>query len=131
MSSGVVNNHSYISLSGDFFACFLLLCHSFDLFSCGKCLLFVCYSVSFLSFEEVRCPPIVTLKHILLTPTTCGENEVRTGAVCQLTCPHGYSLLGDSKVKCLPTGNWSDSLHKATCTGLFVFLMMYKDVHIE
>lgn len=98
-------------------------------FVANVCCLCVTVFLFFLSFKEVRCPPIVTLKHIHLTPSTCGENEVRTGAVCQLSCPYGYSLIGDSKVKCLPTGNWSDNLHKATCTGLFVFLMMYKDMH--
>ncbi|XP_051756633.1 sushi, von Willebrand factor type A, EGF and pentraxin domain-containing protein 1 isoform X4 [Ctenopharyngodon idella] len=67
---------------------------------------------------EVRCPPIVTLKHIRLSPPTCGENEVRTGTSCQLTCPHSYHLLGDSEVKCLPSGNWSENLHKATCTDI-------------
>ncbi|XP_067257599.1 sushi, von Willebrand factor type A, EGF and pentraxin domain-containing protein 1 isoform X2 [Chanodichthys erythropterus] len=67
---------------------------------------------------EVRCPPIVTLKHIHLSPPTCGENEVRTGTSCQLTCPRSYRLLGDSEVKCLPSGNWSENLHKATCTDI-------------
>ncbi|XP_056124585.1 sushi, von Willebrand factor type A, EGF and pentraxin domain-containing protein 1 isoform X2 [Rhinichthys klamathensis goyatoka] len=67
---------------------------------------------------EVRCPPIVTLKHIHLSPPTCGENEVRTGTSCQLTCPRSYRLLGDSEVKCLPSGIWSDNLHKATCTDI-------------
>ncbi|XP_048039857.1 sushi, von Willebrand factor type A, EGF and pentraxin domain-containing protein 1 isoform X2 [Megalobrama amblycephala] len=67
---------------------------------------------------EVRCPPIVTLKHIHLSPSTCGENEVKTGTSCQLTCPRSYRLLGDSEVKCLPSGNWSENLHKATCTDI-------------
>uniref|UniRef100_A0A8C1SD31 Sushi, von Willebrand factor type A, EGF and pentraxin domain-containing protein 1 n=1 Tax=Cyprinus carpio TaxID=7962 RepID=A0A8C1SD31_CYPCA len=67
---------------------------------------------------EVRCPPIVTLKHIRLSPPTCGENEVRTGALCKLTCPRGYGLIGNSEVRCLPSGNWSDNLHKAACTDI-------------
>uniref|UniRef100_A0A8C1JXS3 Sushi, von Willebrand factor type A, EGF and pentraxin domain-containing protein 1 n=1 Tax=Cyprinus carpio TaxID=7962 RepID=A0A8C1JXS3_CYPCA len=67
---------------------------------------------------EVRCPPIVTLKHISLSPPACGENEVRTGASCQLNCPRGYGLIGNSEVRCLPSGNWSDNLHKATCTDI-------------
>ncbi|XP_051576791.1 sushi, von Willebrand factor type A, EGF and pentraxin domain-containing protein 1 isoform X5 [Myxocyprinus asiaticus] len=65
---------------------------------------------------EVRCPPLVTLKHIHLSPPGCGETEVGTGASCQLSCPLGYSLLGDSEVRCLPSGNWSDNLYKATCS---------------
>uniref|UniRef100_A0A8C2AYQ9 Sushi, von Willebrand factor type A, EGF and pentraxin domain-containing protein 1 n=1 Tax=Cyprinus carpio TaxID=7962 RepID=A0A8C2AYQ9_CYPCA len=67
---------------------------------------------------EVRCPPIVTLKHISLSPPACGENEVRTGASCQLNCPRGYGLIGNSEVRCLPSGNWSDNLHKAICTDI-------------
>uniref|UniRef100_A0A8C2KBK0 Sushi, von Willebrand factor type A, EGF and pentraxin domain-containing protein 1 n=1 Tax=Cyprinus carpio TaxID=7962 RepID=A0A8C2KBK0_CYPCA len=67
---------------------------------------------------EVRCPPVVTLKHIRLSPPTCGENEVRTGALCKLTCPRGYGLIGNSEVRCLPSGNWSDNLHKAACTDI-------------
>uniref|UniRef100_A0A671PAW8 Sushi, von Willebrand factor type A, EGF and pentraxin domain-containing protein 1 n=1 Tax=Sinocyclocheilus anshuiensis TaxID=1608454 RepID=A0A671PAW8_9TELE len=67
---------------------------------------------------EIRCPPIVTLKHIRLSPPACGENEVRTGALCQLTCPRGYRLIGNSEVRCLPSGNWSENLHKATCADI-------------
>lgn len=76
----------------------------------------------------MRCPPIVTLKHISLSPPTCGENEVRTGTSCQLTCPSSYHLLGDSEVNCLPSGNWSENLHKATCTGDLFSVCVYKDV---
>jgi len=76
----------------------------------------------------VRCPPIVTLKHIHLSPPTCGENEVRTGTTCQLSCPHSYRLLGDPEVKCLPSGIWSDNLYKATCTGDLCSFCVYQDV---
>ncbi|TRY57481.1 hypothetical protein DNTS_014228 [Danionella cerebrum] len=65
---------------------------------------------------EVRCPPIVTVKHIHLSPPACGEEEVKLGASCQLSCPHGYRLHGDAKAICLPTGTWGDNLQKVTCT---------------
>ncbi len=108
------------------------LSHSLILliYLCGKCLLFMfdCVSFSFfLSFLEVHCPPIVTLKHISLSPPACGENEVRTGASCQLTCPRGYSLIGSSEVRCLPSGSWSGNLHKATCTGDLFSVCVYND----
>ncbi|XP_055055760.2 sushi, von Willebrand factor type A, EGF and pentraxin domain-containing protein 1 isoform X1 [Misgurnus anguillicaudatus] len=67
---------------------------------------------------EVRCPPLVTLKHIHLSPPGCGEDEVRTGVSCQLNCPNGYRLLGDPEVRCLPSGNWSENSHKATCADM-------------
>lgn len=128
MSRSVVNNRSYISLSGDIFARSLSLSHSFDL-SLWKMLVvyvWLCF-LFFLSFLEVHCPPIVTLKHISLSPPACGENEVRTGASCQLTCPRGYSLIGNSEVRCLPSGNWSGNLHKATCTGDLFSVCVYND----
>ncbi|KAG7461968.1 hypothetical protein MATL_G00196770 [Megalops atlanticus] len=65
---------------------------------------------------EIRCPPMVTLKNVLLSPPTCGEREVKAGTVCQLACRQGYSLHGDLEVQCLPSGDWSTSVHRATCT---------------
>ncbi|KAI1888389.1 hypothetical protein AGOR_G00184640 [Albula goreensis] len=65
---------------------------------------------------EIHCPPMMTLKNVLLLPPTCGEKEVKAGTVCKLACRQGYSLLGDKEVRCLPSGDWSTSVHKATCT---------------
>ncbi|XP_076145380.1 sushi, von Willebrand factor type A, EGF and pentraxin domain-containing protein 1 isoform X2 [Alosa pseudoharengus] len=64
---------------------------------------------------EVRCPPIVPQKHVLLSPPACGSRELRSGASCRLNCRPGYRLQGDSPVRCLATGEWSPNLHKASC----------------
>ncbi|KAJ8262626.1 hypothetical protein GJAV_G00168500 [Gymnothorax javanicus] len=66
---------------------------------------------------EIRCPPMMTLKNVLLLPPRCGEKDVRTGTVCQLACRQGYQLLGDPEMRCLPSGDWSTNVHKATCEG--------------
>ncbi|XP_061107701.1 sushi, von Willebrand factor type A, EGF and pentraxin domain-containing protein 1 isoform X3 [Conger conger] len=67
---------------------------------------------------EIRCPPMMTLKNVLLSPPTCGERAMKGGTVCQLACRQGYRLLGDLEVRCLPTGDWSTNVHKATCKDL-------------
>ncbi|XP_035375850.1 sushi, von Willebrand factor type A, EGF and pentraxin domain-containing protein 1 isoform X3 [Electrophorus electricus] len=64
---------------------------------------------------EVRCPRIVTFKHVRLMPPVCGERAVRSGAICRLSCRHGYRLMGNPEVRCLPSGDWNNDLHKATC----------------
>uniref|UniRef100_A0AAY4CTR2 Sushi, von Willebrand factor type A, EGF and pentraxin domain-containing protein 1 n=1 Tax=Denticeps clupeoides TaxID=299321 RepID=A0AAY4CTR2_9TELE len=63
---------------------------------------------------EIRCQP-VSVKHVLMSPPACGTREMRSGASCQLSCRQGYQLLGNAVVRCLPSGEWSDNLHKATC----------------
>ncbi|XP_030635356.1 LOW QUALITY PROTEIN: sushi, von Willebrand factor type A, EGF and pentraxin domain-containing protein 1 [Chanos chanos] len=65
---------------------------------------------------EVRCPPIGTLRHRSFVAPDCGEGVVRSGTTCKLTCLRGYRLHGDPLVHCLPSGDWSENLHKATCT---------------
>uniref|UniRef100_A0A8C4EGK4 Sushi, von Willebrand factor type A, EGF and pentraxin domain-containing protein 1 n=1 Tax=Dicentrarchus labrax TaxID=13489 RepID=A0A8C4EGK4_DICLA len=65
---------------------------------------------------EVRCPPIVTLKNILLSPPACGKRTVAAGFACLLTCRQGYSLQGNRKAVCLGSGNWTANVHKAICT---------------
>ncbi|XP_045068130.1 sushi, von Willebrand factor type A, EGF and pentraxin domain-containing protein 1 isoform X2 [Coregonus clupeaformis] len=65
---------------------------------------------------EVRCPPMVTLRNVLLSPPACGKREVKPGTVCRLACRHGYSLQGGLDARCLSSGDWSTNVHKATCT---------------
>uniref|UniRef100_A0AAQ5XF31 Sushi, von Willebrand factor type A, EGF and pentraxin domain-containing protein 1 n=1 Tax=Amphiprion ocellaris TaxID=80972 RepID=A0AAQ5XF31_AMPOC len=65
---------------------------------------------------EVRCPPIVTQKNILLSPPACGKRAVSPGFVCLLSCRQGYSLQGNRKAVCLGSGNWTANIHKAVCT---------------
>uniref|UniRef100_A0A8C7PT42 Sushi, von Willebrand factor type A, EGF and pentraxin domain-containing protein 1 n=1 Tax=Oncorhynchus mykiss TaxID=8022 RepID=A0A8C7PT42_ONCMY len=65
---------------------------------------------------EVRCPPMVTLRNVLLSPPACGKREVKPGTMCRLACLHGYSLQGDVDARCLSSGDWSTNVHKATCT---------------
>ncbi|KAK9524849.1 hypothetical protein VZT92_017214 [Zoarces viviparus] len=65
---------------------------------------------------EVRCPPIVTLKNILLSPPACGKRTVSPGSACLLTCRQGYSLQGNRKAVCMSSGNWTANVHKAVCT---------------
>ncbi|XP_018585768.2 sushi, von Willebrand factor type A, EGF and pentraxin domain-containing protein 1 isoform X1 [Scleropages formosus] len=67
---------------------------------------------------EIRCPAVGTLKRVLLLPLTCGEGEVKPGMVCRLACRQGYSLVGEPEVRCLASGEWSNSVHKATCADL-------------
>ncbi|KAI3375735.1 hypothetical protein L3Q82_004034 [Scortum barcoo] len=62
---------------------------------------------------EVRCPPIVPLKNILLSPPACGKRMVSPGSACLLTCRQGYSLQGNRKAVCLGSGNWTANVHKA------------------
>lgn len=64
---------------------------------------------------EVRCPPIVTLKNILVSPPACGKRAISLGSVCLLTCRQGYTLQGDKKAACLTTGEWSANVHKTVC----------------
>ncbi|XP_074480016.1 sushi, von Willebrand factor type A, EGF and pentraxin domain-containing protein 1 isoform X1 [Sebastes fasciatus] len=65
---------------------------------------------------EVRCPPIVTLKNIVLSPPACGRRAVLPGSACLLTCRQGYSLQGNRKAVCMSSGNWTANVHKAVCT---------------
>ncbi|XP_008281602.1 sushi, von Willebrand factor type A, EGF and pentraxin domain-containing protein 1 [Stegastes partitus] len=65
---------------------------------------------------EVRCPPIVAQKNILLSPPACGKRAVAPGFVCLLNCRQGYSLQGNRKAVCLGSGNWTANVHKAVCT---------------
>ncbi|XP_030018068.1 sushi, von Willebrand factor type A, EGF and pentraxin domain-containing protein 1 isoform X2 [Sphaeramia orbicularis] len=65
---------------------------------------------------EVRCPPIVNLKNMSLSPPVCGKRAVSPGAACMLTCRQGYSLQGNRRALCLSTGNWSANVYKAHCT---------------
>ncbi|XP_017288668.1 sushi, von Willebrand factor type A, EGF and pentraxin domain-containing protein 1 isoform X3 [Kryptolebias marmoratus] len=64
---------------------------------------------------EVRCPPIVNLKNILLSPPACGKRAVSLGFICHLACRQGYSLQGNRRAVCLSTGNWTTNVHKAVC----------------
>ncbi|XP_042183095.1 sushi, von Willebrand factor type A, EGF and pentraxin domain-containing protein 1 isoform X4 [Oncorhynchus tshawytscha] len=65
---------------------------------------------------EVRCPPMVTLRNVLLSPPACGQRKVKPGTLCRLACRHGYRLQGDLEARCLSSGDWSANIHKATCT---------------
>ncbi|KAM4536515.1 sushi, von Willebrand factor type A, EGF and pentraxin domain-containing protein 1 [Odontesthes bonariensis] len=67
---------------------------------------------------EVRCPPVTTLKNILLSPPACGKRAVAPGFVCLLTCRQGYSLQGNRKAVCLSSGNWTANVHKAVCADI-------------
>uniref|UniRef100_A0A8B9HXL3 Sushi, von Willebrand factor type A, EGF and pentraxin domain-containing protein 1 n=1 Tax=Astyanax mexicanus TaxID=7994 RepID=A0A8B9HXL3_ASTMX len=83
---------------------------------------------------EVRCPSIVPSKHMRVSPPVCGERALRSGATCRLTCRRGYSLLGNPEVRCLPSGDWSDNLHKSSCAGnsiLRMFLCMCVSVVVQ
>ncbi|KAI5629830.1 sushi, von Willebrand factor type A, EGF and pentraxin domain-containing protein 1 isoform X1 [Silurus asotus] len=64
---------------------------------------------------EVRCSPIVTPEQVRLSPPACGKRAMRSGAVCRFSCHQGYRLLGNPEVRCLPTGDWSNNMHKITC----------------
>ncbi|KAK7910339.1 hypothetical protein WMY93_015023 [Mugilogobius chulae] len=64
---------------------------------------------------EVRCPPLVNLKNLLLSPPACGKRAVSPGAVCLLTCRQGFSLKGNRRAVCLSSGNWSANVHKVHC----------------
>uniref|UniRef100_A0A8C7FUX9 Sushi, von Willebrand factor type A, EGF and pentraxin domain-containing protein 1 n=1 Tax=Oncorhynchus kisutch TaxID=8019 RepID=A0A8C7FUX9_ONCKI len=65
---------------------------------------------------EVRCPPMVTLRNVLLSPPACGQRKVKPGTLCRLACRHGYRLQGDLEARCLSSGDWSANIHQATCT---------------
>uniref|UniRef100_A0AAV2KL76 Sushi, von Willebrand factor type A, EGF and pentraxin domain-containing protein 1 n=1 Tax=Knipowitschia caucasica TaxID=637954 RepID=A0AAV2KL76_KNICA len=64
---------------------------------------------------EVRCPPIVNLKNIVVSPPACGKRALPSGAVCLLTCRQGFSLKGNRRAVCLSSGNWSANVFKAHC----------------
>ncbi|XP_069375236.1 sushi, von Willebrand factor type A, EGF and pentraxin domain-containing protein 1 isoform X3 [Paralichthys olivaceus] len=64
---------------------------------------------------EVRCPPVVALKNILLSPPACGRRAASPGSFCLLTCRQGYSLQGNRKAVCMGSGNWTANVHKAVC----------------
>uniref|UniRef100_A0A671UN51 Sushi, von Willebrand factor type A, EGF and pentraxin domain-containing protein 1 n=1 Tax=Sparus aurata TaxID=8175 RepID=A0A671UN51_SPAAU len=64
---------------------------------------------------EVRCPPIGTLRNILLSPPACGKRAVSPGSACLLTCRQGYTLQGNRKAVCLGSGNWTANVQKAVC----------------
>nr|XP_015802266.2 sushi, von Willebrand factor type A, EGF and pentraxin domain-containing protein 1 isoform X3 [Nothobranchius furzeri] len=64
---------------------------------------------------EVRCPPIVNLKNILVSPPVCVKRAVSLGFICHLTCRQGYSLQGNRRAVCLSNGNWTANVHKAVC----------------
>uniref|UniRef100_A0A3Q3JW62 Sushi, von Willebrand factor type A, EGF and pentraxin domain-containing protein 1 n=1 Tax=Monopterus albus TaxID=43700 RepID=A0A3Q3JW62_MONAL len=65
---------------------------------------------------EVRCPPIVAPKNILLSPPACGKRGLSAGSACLLTCRQGYRLQGNRRAVCLGSGNWTANVHKAVCT---------------
>ncbi|CAB1421446.1 unnamed protein product [Pleuronectes platessa] len=64
---------------------------------------------------EVRCPPVVAQKNIVMSPPACGRRAASPGSVCLLTCRQGYSLQGNRKAVCLGSGNWTANVHKAVC----------------
>ncbi|XP_040039010.2 sushi, von Willebrand factor type A, EGF and pentraxin domain-containing protein 1 isoform X1 [Gasterosteus aculeatus] len=64
---------------------------------------------------EVRCPPIVALKNIVLSPSACGKRTVSPGSACLLTCRRGYNLQGNKKAACTSSGNWTANVHRAVC----------------
>ncbi|XP_035004474.2 sushi, von Willebrand factor type A, EGF and pentraxin domain-containing protein 1 isoform X2 [Hippoglossus stenolepis] len=64
---------------------------------------------------EVRCPPVVAQKNILMSPPACGRRAASPGSVCLLTCRQGYSLQGNRKAVCMGSGNWTANVHKAVC----------------
>ncbi|AWO97474.1 putative sushi von Willebrand factor type A EGF and pentraxin domain-containing protein 1 [Scophthalmus maximus] len=64
---------------------------------------------------EVRCPPIVAPKNILLSPPACRRRAASPGSACLLTCRQGYSLQGNRKAVCMGSGNWTANVHKAVC----------------
>ncbi|XP_074555287.1 sushi, von Willebrand factor type A, EGF and pentraxin domain-containing protein 1 [Halichoeres trimaculatus] len=65
---------------------------------------------------EVRCPPITTLKNILLSPPACTKRAASPGSACLLTCRQGYALQGNRRAVCLGSGNWTANVYKAVCT---------------
>ncbi|CAJ1086014.1 sushi%2C von Willebrand factor type A, EGF and pentraxin domain-containing protein 1 [Xyrichtys novacula] len=65
---------------------------------------------------EVRCPPITTLKNIMLSPPACTKRAASPGSACLLTCRQGYSLQGNRRAVCLGSGNWTANVYKAVCT---------------
>lgn len=71
-------------------------------------------------FAEVRCPPIVTLKNISLSPPACGKRSMPQGSTCLLTCSQGYTLQGNRKAVCLGSGNWTANVLKVICAGMYV-----------
>lgn len=82
-------------------------------------------------FPEVRCPPITTLKNILLSPPACGKRAVSPGSTCLLTCRQGYTLQGNRKAVCLGSGNWTANVYKAICTGNSVCVCLPKEeIHL-
>ncbi|XP_058886297.1 sushi, von Willebrand factor type A, EGF and pentraxin domain-containing protein 1 isoform X1 [Acipenser ruthenus] len=65
---------------------------------------------------EIHCPTLQRPKNVVILPPTCGEEEVKAGDVCRLSCVHGYSLSGvTGEVQCLTSGKWSKNAHKAKC----------------
>ncbi|XP_017574246.1 sushi, von Willebrand factor type A, EGF and pentraxin domain-containing protein 1 isoform X1 [Pygocentrus nattereri] len=64
---------------------------------------------------EVRCPPIISPKHMRVSPPACGERAMRSGATCRLTCRRGYRLQGNAEARCLLSGEWSHNLLKSAC----------------
>lgn len=67
---------------------------------------------------EIHCPALQRPKNVVILPPTCGEEEVKAGDVCRLSCVHGYSLSGvTGEVQCLTSGKWSKNAHKAKCRG--------------
>lgn len=97
--------------------------------------------VSLLSSLEVRCPPIVTLKNISLSPPPCGKRAMLPGSTCLLTCRQGYALRGNRKAVCLGSGNWTANVQKAICSGkcvcdfflirIFVFWLLRSEVGVS
>ncbi|XP_034532135.1 sushi, von Willebrand factor type A, EGF and pentraxin domain-containing protein 1 isoform X3 [Notolabrus celidotus] len=65
---------------------------------------------------EVRCPPITTLKNIMLSPPACTKRAASPGSACLLTCRQGFSLQGNRRAVCLGSGNWTANVYKAVCT---------------
>ncbi|XP_041117630.1 sushi, von Willebrand factor type A, EGF and pentraxin domain-containing protein 1 isoform X2 [Polyodon spathula] len=65
---------------------------------------------------EIHCPALERPKNVVILPPTCGEEEMKAGDVCRLSCVHGYSLSGvTGEVQCLTSGKWSKNAHKAKC----------------
>ncbi|XP_063401402.1 sushi, von Willebrand factor type A, EGF and pentraxin domain-containing protein 1-like [Mytilus trossulus] len=59
--------------------------------------------------REITCRPLPFIKDGKVYPSACTKDNVQFGTTCQITCYHGYSVVGPPIKQCTPDGMWVPS----------------------
>ncbi|KAK7074283.1 complement activation, classical pathway [Halocaridina rubra] len=63
-----------------------------------------------LDIRRVECPPLDESFKDPMVPRRQPQSTTSLNTVVTFSCGHGFSLIGSSETKCLPSGRWSVSI---------------------